>query len=365
MEEKKEVSMETVEAEVVNEVAVAQPAKLEFRLINPTEDGFLQKINWNKEELEKAVRERISTYENVVYSEENLKQAKADRAELNKLLKAIEERRKKVKEIVNAPYATFEKEIKEVLQLIQEPVSMIDEQIKGFENQQKEEKKAKIREAYDGNIGDLSSVLPFEKLFDSKYLNKTYKLNTAIAEIKEKIEGVKRDLETIDSLDSKYKLNVKDYYIKTLDLSKAMAENKRLVELEEKLEAEKLQKAEVERKRKEEDDKKKAETAERKSAASAYFGKATPAPEKTQTSEGVPENRENASENVGTAPKTDESDPNGTQNVPAQAAVDPFVAKPDTEKKYKTRFYAIGTRQQLNKLKEYMENNGIRYGKVE
>lgn len=373
MAEKKKVTPETVEAEGVTEVAVPQSAKMEFRLINPTEDGFLQKINWNKEELEEAVRARISAYENVVYSEENLKQAKADRAELNNLLKAIEERRKKVKEIVNAPYAVFENEIKEILQLIREPVNMIDEQIKGFENQQKEEKKQKIKEAYDEHIGDLQSVLPFEKLFDTRYLNKTYKLNTAIAEIKEKIEGVKRDLETIDSLDSKYKLNVKDFYIKTLDLSKALAENKRLLELEEKLEADKKRKEEEEKKRQEAEAKKKAETEVSQLAAASYFGAKNPISANTQDVKDVPKNAENVPHSVANVPETTEnvpsSDENGQkaqENVPAQVAVDPFTNKPATEeKKYRTRFFAIGTREQLNKLKEYMESNGIRYGKVE
>ena len=46
---------ETVEAEVV-ETAVVPAGKMEFRLINPTEDGFLRHIQWNKEELEAAVR---------------------------------------------------------------------------------------------------------------------------------------------------------------------------------------------------------------------------------------------------------------------------------------------------------------------
>lgn len=41
---------ETVEAEVV-ETAVVPAGKMEFRLINPTEDGFLRRIQWNKEEL--------------------------------------------------------------------------------------------------------------------------------------------------------------------------------------------------------------------------------------------------------------------------------------------------------------------------
>ena len=95
---------ETVEAEVV-ETAVVPAGKMEFRLINPTEDGFLRRIQWNKEELEAAVRAKIAGYENVVYTEENIKAAKNDRAELNKLIKAIEERRKQVKNIINEPYA--------------------------------------------------------------------------------------------------------------------------------------------------------------------------------------------------------------------------------------------------------------------
>lgn len=101
---------ETVEAEVV-ETAVVPAGKMEFRLINPTEDGFLRRIQWNKEELEAAVRAKIAGYENVVYTEENIKAAKNDRAELNKLIKAIEERRKQVKNIINEPYAVFEAEL--------------------------------------------------------------------------------------------------------------------------------------------------------------------------------------------------------------------------------------------------------------
>lgn len=91
---------------------------MEFRLINPTEDGFLRRIQWNKEELEAAVRAKIAGYENVVCTEENIKAAKNDRAELNKLIKAIEERRKQVKNIINEPYAVFEAELKEITALI-------------------------------------------------------------------------------------------------------------------------------------------------------------------------------------------------------------------------------------------------------
>ena len=151
---RKKTTPETVEAEVVSEVMVAQPAKMEFRLINPTEDGFLRVIKWNKEELEAAVRQKIASYKNVVYTEDNMKQAKEDRAELNSLIKAIEERRKMVKKIVNEPYDIFEKELKDVSSIIQKTVATIDGQVKAFENQQKEDTRKSTQEAYDEAIGD-------------------------------------------------------------------------------------------------------------------------------------------------------------------------------------------------------------------
>lgn len=158
---------ETVEAEVV-ETAVVPAGKMEFRLINPTEDGFLRRIQWNKEELEAAVRAKIAGYENVVYTEENIKAAKNDRAELNKLIKAIEERRKQVKNIINEPYAVFEAELKEITALINEPVALIDQQVKAFEEKQKEEKKAAIKAKVIATQANIHQDAEFSKSFMRK-----------------------------------------------------------------------------------------------------------------------------------------------------------------------------------------------------
>ncbi len=388
---RKKTAPETVEAEVVSEVAVAQPAKMEFRLINPTEDGFLRVIKWNKEELEAAVRQKIANYENVVYTEDNMKQAKADRAELNGLIKDIEDRRKIVKKIINEPYILFEAELKDILALIQEPVGLIDKQVKAFEDQQKEEKKAKIRAAYDEVIGDLASVLPFDKVFDNRYLNQTYKLATAQADIKSKVEKVRTDLETIDSLESKYKLNAKDVYIKTLDLSKALAEKKRLSDLEEKLEAEKRRKAEEEAERKRQaeerrkeaeerarlaEEQRKAQEAQRKAAQESISKQPESVIEQPESVIEQPESVIEQPENViespknGTGPTQSVSSgaENGTQAP--MAAVDPFTQQqaPEQpkveEKRYQTRFYAKGTRYQLEELIRFMNENGIEYGRI-
>lgn len=356
---------ETVEAEVV-ETAVVPAGKMEFRLINPTEDGFLRRIQWNKEELEAAVRAKIAGYENVVYTEENIKAAKNDRAELNKLIKAIEERRKQVKNIINEPYAVFEAELKEITALINEPVALIDQQVKAFEEKQKEEKKAAIKATYDENIGDLAEVLPFEKIFDSHYLNQTYKLATAQKEIVDKIDTVKTDLETIDSLDSKYKLNAKDVYIKTLDLSKALAD------LEEKLEADKRRKAEEEAERKrqeeirkqkeaEEQAKREAEEEERKAAEAKKAQEAAAEVEQTEPQSEIGKVIESIERSAFAQAVAEE-----TQTTPAAQVVDPFAPKeePKQEKKYRVRFFADGTKEQLGKLIAFMNENNIKYGKI-
>lgn len=360
---------ERVQAEVVE----APPAKMEFRLINPTEAGFLKHIEWNKEELEAAVKAKVDSYKGIVYTEETLKSAKADRAELNNLLKAIEDRRKKVKEIINQPYSDFEKELKSVTALIKRQTEEIGKQIDSFEDKQKEEKKQKIQDAYNSAIGDLKEILPFTKVFDTRYLNKTYKLNTAISEVKAKIEQVKTDLSTIESVCGKYALNAKDVYVRTLDLSKALAEEKRLKELEEKLEAEKI------RKQKEEEERKKAEEQHRieserlrKEEEERRAAEAARAAEQveTQQREEIPWQNGTAVQESAESAGNGLNIPEAAQNQPAQEeqVVDPFAAEkpePVKEKKVRAKFFAIGTRDQLKALTQYMKDNGIKYGKVD
>lgn len=383
---RKKAALETVEAETVNEVAVVQPEKMEFRLINPTEDGFPKVIKWNKEELETAVRQKVAEYQNVVYTEDNMKKAKEDRAELNRLTKAIEERRKMVKEIINKPYDLFAEELKEILLLIQEQVGIIDRRVKSFEDQQKAEKKKSIQKSYDEVIGDLAEVLPFERVFDSRYLNQTYKLATAQAEVKAKVEKVRTDLETIDSLESKYKLNAKDVYIKTLDLSKALAENKRLSDLEEKLETEKRRKAAEEKAKAEEEQRKKLEDRrkeETQAEEAATFtenlsfdvprsGNSVSRNHATviKRSENVIESQESGTEpskivSNGTESGTEPAVGRTVQSAGQQeyAAIDPFEPKQE-EKRYRTKFCAVGTRAQLQKLIQFMSENNIKYERI-
>lgn len=359
----------------VAEAAEEAPAKMEFRLINPTEKGFLKHIEWNREELETAVKAKVAEYSGVAYTEETMKAAKSDRAELNNLLKAIEDRRKKVKEIINRPYAEFEAELREVTSLISGQVAAIDRQIKEFEAMEKEEKRKAIQEAYDAAVGELKEILPFERVFDQRFLNKTYRLNAAVAEVQKKIDTVKRDLETIESACGKYKLNAKDVYVRTLDLSKALAEERRLKDLEKKMEAERIRKEREAEERRKAEEQRKAEEERRRKEEEAQKAeeerlRAEQEALKAEQEAKEAEQKEAADDSIDRREFAQTAQPiQSDQRDTAAAAVDPFASRPaerkPEEKKARVKFYAIGTKEKLRGLVEYMKENGIKYGKVE
>lgn len=337
---------------------------MELRLLNPTEDGFLRKIEWNRSEIESEVKRITDEYKGLAYTEDTIPDAKKDRAYLRKLIDSLEDRRKLVKKKLNEPYETFEAEVKEVVGIVQKQVDSIDKQIKDYEERQKKEKEARLREFYKENIGDLEENFPFEKFFDSRYLNASFAERKAQGEIKDKIMRVLTDMSTIESLDSKYKLNVKDVYIRTLDLSKAMAENKRLMDLEEKMEAERKKREEAEKKRKEELD------AERKRGESekAEMDEKSAENEESSDPKSGAENGKNAAEQGKNVSEKGAAVIGYAGSVNGKIKDDSAsreMNRPPQAKRYKATFYAIGTIEQLQELSQYMAEKGIEFGKVE
>lgn len=326
--------------------------KMEIRLVNPTEDGFLQRIDWNKAELEENVRSIVAAYQGLVYTEDTVSDAKNDRAALRKLLNEIEDRRKLVKKKCMEPYEVFESDLKDVTALIKEQISIIDGQVKEYENSVKEEKKARLQDVYAEAIGELAEVLPFERVFEAQYLNVSFKESKAATEIREKVQRVKSDLAAIDALDSKYKLNAKDVYVRTLDMSKAMAENARLIKFEEQMEADCKRKAEEEERRRAEAEERRRQEAERIAAERAEREKALV---EQQTQE---ERTSEAGYDTPVPDKTADAQSEEPAEKPAEKEVLP------EEKKYKATFYAIGTLQQLKDLQEYMKEHNIQFGKA-
>ena len=58
---------------------------MELRITNPQESWLTEQILWNNEELKAAIAEKVKDYKTIAYTEDSLKDMKADRADLNKL----------------------------------------------------------------------------------------------------------------------------------------------------------------------------------------------------------------------------------------------------------------------------------------
>lgn len=216
---------------------------MELVIYTPKEDQFVKAIEFNFEELRQEMSVRLERYNGLVYSEETIKEAKADRASLNKLKEAIESKRKEIKKQCLAPYEEFEKKIKQLTALIDEPILAIDSQVKSFEQMQKDAKREEITAYYNDNIGDLVSLLPLDKIFSDKWLNATTKLDAVYKEINERIIHTREDLQTIADLKSEFELQAKDTYLRTLDLSAALNEKTRLEQQKARMEEYEAQQA--------------------------------------------------------------------------------------------------------------------------
>lgn len=298
---------------------------MELRILSPMEDGFVKKIEWNNEELKEAISAKVQDYKGLQYTEETIKEAKKDKATLNKLRDAIETERKRIKKQCTAPYELFEKQVKEVLAIIDEPIQLIDSQIKEVEEQRRLEKKQKVLEIYEENIGNLKGILPFAKVFKNEYMNVSKSLKSITEEITALISKVNQDMDVIEELDTKYELQVKDMYVKTLDLSMALRENARLEEVERKL-AERRAQQERERA---EAEKRAAEEAQKRAEV------------QQQVAESIPE----------------ESDKREiVEELQKEVVPDPQTVT--------LEFRVTATPEQLQKLKEFLKTNNIVYGPV-
>lgn len=321
---------------------------------NPNEGEFLKHIEWNKEQFMELVASMTEQYEGVTYTDEQIKIAKSDRATLNAMKKAISDRRIQVKKAVMEPYTKFETEVAEVVALIDKPIAMIDSQIKEYDERVKNEKKQALKEYFEEIAADLEGVLTFDRVFDQRYLNATVSLSKAKTDIKDKVERVNTDLNTLDSLDAEYRMFARDVYVRTLDMSQAMAEISRLQE---------LKKQEEERSRQQEEAARKAAEAEAAENASET-AESVPEPKKNEQipEESVTKPDENVSNEAESVIKTEESEsPAASIDVP-----DTSVAVPEKDtKQYKASFTVYGTKAEIMGLKQYMIEHKIKFGKVE
>ena len=218
---------------------------MELQIYSPEKDGFLEEIKWNNEELKAEVAAKVKEYEGLVYTPDQMKEAKKDRADLRKFRTALEDERKRIKKKCMEPYDRFEEQVKEVIALVDQPIRMIDEQIKEQEEIEKQEKRKEIEQVFK-EIG-FQPFVKLEQIFDSKWLNKSVSLASIREEMQSRMFRIGDEVITINALPA-FSFEAMEVYKDTLDINRAVTEGKRLADLQKRKEEAELKAKEAQQK---------------------------------------------------------------------------------------------------------------------
>lgn len=159
----------------------------------------LPAVVWNYEEVKAGVEKALEQYKNRVYTAQTITGANADRAALNKLADAIAVKRREMKARYLEPYTAFEAQCKEIEGMIAQVSGQIDAQVKEYENAEKEAKRAKIAAYYSEAGAQIVDQVPVDAIFNPKWLNKTYRMEYIKAEIDATVDRILESMETVRS----------------------------------------------------------------------------------------------------------------------------------------------------------------------
>ena len=176
-------------------------------------------LTTNALKLRDHVAATLERYTPENYSEDNVDQAKADRAILNKAAKELNDRRIQLERDWNAPLQDFKSIIGDTVKMIADGSAKIDAVVKGVESKAKAEKRAAIEELWERKG---ITLLPLSKMWDDRWLNKTKRLPAVEKEIGEKLLKIEAELDTLAAVDTEDGDVLRAYYLDCLDLQRTL-----------------------------------------------------------------------------------------------------------------------------------------------
>lgn len=212
----KETEPQQVEAEVIETEATT----LEVTYTEAT-------IASNMDALEAHVKKVVAEYDGATYdltSAQAVKDAKHDRSYLNGIKKEIDERRKAVKREYNKPLDAFERRCKQITAIIDESTDAIKAQLDEAEQTRKDALYSRLQQHYEEFAGLLVPVVPYERLHEAQWLNKTFGEIKAQQALEAKVSDVARDWETLKAQQEAmpHYADAEREFFRTLDLGAAL-----------------------------------------------------------------------------------------------------------------------------------------------
>lgn len=214
---------------------------MELVIYTPKEDGYIQSIEFNKEEIKNYINNNLEKYQGLIYDDNSIKSAKTDRSTLNNFKNALDTKRKEIKNKCLEPYNDFESSIKELIALIDQPLLAIDDQVKEFESRKKAEKRDQAMEIYNEIFEEFQEVISFNSIEDKRWQNTTFDIKDVRSDIERIYSNIQTGVKIIKDKKSEFETTLLDVFFTTRDLDLVLRKEESLKKAKEAmLEADRL-----------------------------------------------------------------------------------------------------------------------------
>ncbi len=150
-------------------------------------------INFNFDDVKKALQEYSEKYKDLVVTEENEKEMVNVKNELGRLEKEIDKYRLDNKKIMEKPIKEFETKCKDLIEILKNVSDPIREQLNLFEENRKKQKEEEVKTIIENVINKygLENKYAAQLTINSKYLNKGQKEIDTIKDLEQRAELLK------------------------------------------------------------------------------------------------------------------------------------------------------------------------------
>ena len=191
-------------------------------------------LTTNAIQIRDMVKSTLPMYDISNYNDDNIDQAKRDKAALNKAAKLLNSKRLEIEKEFMKPFGEFKEVVAETVKLIGECSAKIDTVVKQNEQQYKDKKLAVIRSYFDdGN----TTLIDFRKIFKQEWLNKSTSMKAVQADIETVFAKVDEDLETLKGFGGDDFDVLRTYYMDTMNIGNTIQYANRLKEQRERAQA--------------------------------------------------------------------------------------------------------------------------------
>ena len=182
-------------------------------------------ISTNFAEIKDALAVQMQVYKELEVTEENKPERKKDIATLRKMQKAVNEKKVEVKNEFMKPYTAFEENVKSLIEIISEPIGILDSQVKEFEERQRLQKQEDIKAAFDVIIAsypDLIDEIGLATIYDNRWENATASMISVREDITARLDKIHNDVALIQSMVSEKAEEALSLFWGDLDITKAV-----------------------------------------------------------------------------------------------------------------------------------------------